>query len=276
MIGYSVHSIVILCASAWGRPQEKSKVLFRALEEAQGQGGCTDGLFWPEDQGCYTPGEQGPCPQGQVIDIVEGRPGCREQLTCQGDKVPFKGSCYQLASTGPCAQGEWLVLAGVEEGVASFQCQKRKCAEDEVYWAPSCSCLAPQTIRAKEVSPCGEGGQLLISPYGEGMCGCQKGWEVGFSHGFEGGNQGVCRRLEGNITTRGIFDNIPVNDSTAYRRATRLNCYVDEAGNCRRVWIKPRFQAEGVSKSAEDLIEWLESFEKPVEECSIEEASATA
>ena len=33
-----------------------------------------------------------------------------------------------------------------------------------------------------------------------------------------------------------IFENIPVNDETAFSRATLINCYVDEANNCRRIF----------------------------------------
>jgi hypothetical protein len=114
----------------------------------------------------------------------------------------------------------------------------------------------------------------MVGPYGEGLCGCHDGWVLGFEAGRPGGQQGVCRKetpreketrekaaREGVVSRRRrqIFDNLPVNDETAFSRATLLNCYVDEAGQCRQTWnlgLKKRIQFH------QTLLDWLASFEK--------------
>merc|ERR1739848_403934 len=46
-----------------------------------------------------------------------------------------------------------------------------------------------------------------------------------------------------------MFENIPVNDETAFSRATLLNCYVDEANNCRRIFtLGPQPARDGTRK----------------------------
>jgi len=106
----------------------------------------------------------------------------------------------------------------------------------------------------------------MVTPYGQGIC----------SYPAE--------EKQGNLKKR-IFENIPVNDETAFSRATLLNCYVDEANNCRRIFTlgpqpaqnQARFaapntlveSADTTVASADSLIEWLATFEKPEEgECS--------
>jgi len=113
----------------------------------------------------------------------------------------------------------------------------------------------------------------MVTPYGQGIC----------SYPAE--------EKQGNLKKR-IFENIPVNDETAFSRATLLNCYVDEANNCRRIFTlgpqpaqnQARFaapdtlvessdttveSADTTTASADSLIEWLATFEKPEEgKCS--------
>merc|ERR1712088_1273300 len=104
-------------------------------------------------------------------------------------------------------------------------------------------------------------GKVVVSPYGQGIC----------SYPAD----------QGKIGNR-IFENIPVNDETAFSRATLLNCYVDEANNCRRIFTlgpqPPRNQARfgaadtliDTADTADTLIEWLATFEKPEGDCSAE------
>ena len=290
-----VTGLLLLLAGALGAPQERV-VFLSAGGKGAGVGSCKrQEIFWAEDGKCYTPGQKGPCGEGKVVGIVRGKPGCRDgkergeegrdvQEKCTGDKVSYEGGCWQLASTGPCGPGQWLVLEGVEEGEVLLQCRERRCGQQEVWWPGTCSCLA-RDEKTRSGGVCGEGGEVMVTPYGEGVCGCKEGWEVGVDHGSSGGQQGVCRSSpdwHSGIETRGIFDNIPVNDETAFSRATRLNCYVDDAGNCRRSWELapknvPRF-ANTPSKdessklsTAQDLIEWLTTFEKQelVEDCPV-------
>ena len=89
----------------------------------------------------------------------------------------------------------------------------------------------------------------MVNPYGEGIC----------SYPAE---------ERGKLGTR-IFENIPVNDETAFSRATLLNCYVDEANNCRRIFTLGPQPARNQARfrAADTLIEWLAKFEKSESDC---------
>ena len=249
----------LLVSSAVGLPQ---KVVFQQLGREGSEEGCPGRHLVRTNGECFTVGEQGPCDLGEVLDRTGGcvetevsttttaRTIATNELGCPGDQVPFEGGCHQLASTGPCQPGHWLLLVEVKEGQVVAECQERKCVEEtEVWWQPSCSCLGNATARTAGLNPCGEEGEVMVNPYGQGIC----------SYPEE----------QGNFKTR-IFENIPVNDETAFSRATLLNCYVDEANNCRRIFTlgpqparnQPRFG------SADSLIEWLEKFEKQEGDCS--------
>merc|ERR1712088_82789 len=260
--------LALLVSHAVGLPQ---KVVFRPLGREGSEEGC-DGRHEVRTNGdCYTVGEQGPCEEGELLDMTGGCVKTQvtntattttnptvaaNELGCPGDQIPFEGGCHQLASTGPCQPGHWLLLVEVKEGQVVAECQERKCQEEtEVWWQPSCSCLGNATLRTS-LNPCeAEEGQLVVNPYGEGICSYPE-------------------EEQGRIKNR-IFENIPVNDETAFSRATLLNCYVDEANNCRRIFTlgpqparnQARFRAADTS---ETLIEWLAKFEKPEGDCSAE------
>merc|ERR1712083_498497 len=205
--------LALLVSQAVSLPQ---KVVYRDLGREGSEEGCPrrDMVHWTNGE-CFTVGEQGPCGEGGLLDRTGGCVQKTNHLGCYGDKIPFEGSCHQLASTGPCQPGHWLLLVEVKDGQVVAECQERKCEEtSEVWWQPSCSCLGNATVRTG-VNPCGEEGQVVVSPYGQGIC----------SYPAD----------QGKIGTR-IFENIPVNDETAFSRATLLNCYVDEANNCRRIF----------------------------------------
>merc|ERR1712183_608688 len=89
----------------------------------------------------------------------------------------------------------------------------------------------------------------MVNPYGEGIC----------SYPAE---------EQGKIGNR-IFENIPVNDETAFSRATLLNCYVDGANNCRRIFTLGPQPAQNQARQvfANSLIEWLATFEKQDGDC---------
>merc|ERR1712209_402771 len=106
------------------------------------------------------------------------------ELGCAGDQISFEGGCYQLATTGPCQPGHWLLLVevvdkqNVDKQVVDKQevdkqevaeCKLRKCPEEEVWWTKTCSCLGRASVRSS--NPCGENGELMVSPYGDGICG---------------------------------------------------------------------------------------------------------
>merc|ERR1712038_868429 len=250
--------LALLVSQAVSLPQ---KVIFRQLGREGSEDGCPrrDMVHWANGE-CFTVGEQGPCEEGQLLDRTGGCAQKPNHLGCLGDEISFEGSCHQLASTGPCQPGHWLLLVEVKDGQVVAECQERKCEEtSEVWWQPSCSCLGNATVRTG-VNPCGEEGQVVLSPYGQGIC----------SYPAD----------QGKIGNR-IFENIPVNDETAFSRATLLNCYVDEANNCRRIFtLGPQPARDQTRKgfqisredsqstpSATSLIDWLGKFEKQDGDC---------
>ena len=268
--------LALLVSHAVGLPQ---KVVFRPLGREGSEEGC-DGRHEVRTNGdCYTVGEQGPCEEGELLDMTGGCVKTQvtntattttnptiaaNELGCPGDQIPFEGGCHQLASTGPCQPGHWLLLVEVKDGQVVAECQERKCKEEtEVWWQPSCSCIGNATVRTG-LNPCGDDGQLMVSPYGKGVC----------SYPEEQDSE------QSNFKTR-IFENIPVNDETAFSRATLLNCYVDEANNCRRIFTLGPQPAQNQARQgfqitledspstnpADTLIEWLEKFEKEDGDC---------
>merc|ERR1712203_1279346 len=258
--------LALLVSQAVGLPQ---KVVFGREGSEEG---CQGRHQVRANGECFTVGEQGPCEGGEVLDRTSGcvenevttttttptttTPTTTEttiatnELGCPGDKIPFEGGCHQLASTGPRQPGHWLLLVEVKEGQVVADCQQRKCQEEtEVWWQPSCSCLGNATLRTS-LNPCeAEGGQLMVNPYGEGIC-------------------NFPAEEKGNLKNR-IFENIPVNDETAFSRATLLNCYVDEANNCRRIFTLGPQPARNQARfrAADSLIEWLAKFEKSEGDC---------
>ena len=245
------------------------------------------------------------------------------ELGCSGDQIPFEGGCYQLATTGPCQPGHWLLLVEVvdkeevdkeevdkqEVDKQEFdkqevdkqdidkqvvaECKPRKCPEEEVWWTKTCSCLGRASVRSS--NPCGENGELMVSPYGDGICSQP---DVSDADNLSAESQTVENQdggaEKGSNLKKRIFENIPVNCETCFSRATLLNCYVDEANNCRRIFTLgpqpgPQNQArrgfqlsaeESPSTNVEDssstnpaasLIEWLGSFEKQEADCPVVE-----
>ena len=260
--------LALLVSQAVGLPQ---KVVFQLGREGSEEG-CPGRHQVRANGECFTVGEQGPCELGKVLDRSGGcvknevtstttntatptttaTTIATNELGCRGDQIPFEGGCHQLASTGPCQAGHWLLLVEVKEGQVVAEGQERKCQEETQVWGqPSCSCLGNATLRTS-LNPCEvEEGQLMVNPYGEGIC-------------------NYPAKEQGNLKTR-IFENIPVNDETAFSRATLLNCYVDEGNNCRRIFtLGPQPARDGLRKgfgTANTLIEWLAKFEKPEGDC---------
>jgi len=156
------------------------------------------------------------------------------------------GECYQFASTGPCEDHQWFVLDSIVDGKPVAKCQDRRCEEGSVWSSNSCSCASLQledqnaTVKTGIESHCKEGEQLVVSPYGVGVC-----------------------AVNNNLNNR-IFELL--KDGT-----TSINCYVDENGKCRKsIQLRGRMDNEDEDFAEEDpftsLIQWLEQFEKPSEE----------
>merc|ERR1711936_1043374 len=314
----------LLVTCAVGLPQ---KVVFRELGREGSEEGCPrrDMIHWSDGQ-CFTVGEQGPCGEGELLDRTGGcvtttttrstttttttkttnintiedvsNGTSTNELGCSGDQIPFEGGCYQLATTGPCQPGHWLLLIEVvdkqdvdkqevDKQVVA-ECKPRKCPEEEVWWTKTCSCLGRASVRSS--NPCGENGELMVSPYGDGICSQP---DVGDADNISAESQtvenqdGVAEKGS-NFRTR-IFENIPVNCETCFSRATLLNCYVDEANNCRRIFtLGPQPARDGTRKgfqisredsqstpSATSLIDWLGKFEKQDGDCPASEEDDT-
>merc|ERR1712038_1893932 len=310
--------LALLVNCAVGLPQ---KVVFRELGREGSEEGCPrrDMIHWSDGQ-CFTVGEQGPCGEGELLDRTGGcvtttttrtttttttnintiedvsNGTSTNELGCSGDQIPFEDGCYQLATTGPCQPGHWLLLVEVvDKQVVDKQvvaeCKPRKCPEEEVWWTKTCSCLGRASVRSS--NPCGENGELMVSPYGDGICSQP---DVGDTDIRTTENQAAkpqdSSADKGSRLKNRIFENIPVNCETCFSRATLLNCYVDEANNCRRIFtLGPQpgsqnqarrgFQLsveESSSTSVEDskstspatsLIEWLGSFERQEADCPV-------
>merc|ERR1712038_170280 len=269
--------LALLVSQAVSLPQ---KVVYRDLGREGSEDGCPrrDMVHWTNGE-CFTVGEQGPCGWGELLDRTGG---CVQK--CLGDEIPFEGSCHQLASTGPCQPGHWLLLGEVKDGQVVAECQERKCEEtSEVWWQPSCSCLGNATVRTG-VNPCGEEGKVVVSPYGQGICSYPA--DTVSQQQFQPRVQ--VTQDQGKIGNR-IFENIPVNDETAFSRATLLNCYVDEANNCRRIFtLGPQPARDQTRKgfqisredsqstpSATSLIDWLGKFEKQDGDCPASDEDET-
>merc|ERR1712156_290502 len=284
-------ALLVTCAA--GLPQ---KVVFRELGREGSEEGCPrrDMIHWRDGQ-CFTVGEQGPCGEGELLDRTGG--------------CVIATNTRTAATTAPCQPGHWLLLVevvdkqNVDKQVVDKQvvaeCKPRKCPEEEVWWTMTCSCLGRASVRSS--NPCGENGELMVSPYGDGICSQP---DVGGTDIRTADNQTAepkdSNADKGSRLKNRIFENIPVNCETCFSRATLLNCYVDEANNCRRIFTLgpqpgPQNQArrgfqlsveESSSTSVEDskstsvedssstspatsLIEWLGSFEKQVADCPV-------
>jgi len=90
---------------------------------------------------------------------------------------PKDGQCYDLLSAGPCSRGEWLVLEadGRDDRVV---CKTRTCPCDSVH-PEYCEvevrdgdCQCKVAMAAAQDGLCDVGEQLLLDPYGFGVCGC--------------------------------------------------------------------------------------------------------
>jgi len=221
--------------------------------------------------------------------------------SCEGDMLPWlDGHCYQLASTGPCEDGSWLVLDAVLEGEPIIKCRSKKCNKG-IWWQKTCSCIQETALFKaqnitnipKNISPCEKNELVLLSPYGDGICGC-KDQHMRYSDGncYEVGKQGPCTDKEvfsvvdgvtscvepANVAKR-IFDLIPDNEDPSSRSgldltiASRHNCHVDEQGKCRktlnlrsRLYIVSSEEDESPD-NVQDLIRWFGTFEKQPDTC---------
>ena len=183
--------------------------------------------------------------------------------SCEAEwKVSVNGSCYDLLEQGPCVDGDWLVWTG-DQGA---QCLARPCDQTSVWWPHLCDCVAEAGTRYTDQDICGDNETLVWSPYGEGVCACQEGYETDGEGGpcYQLGGVGPCDdgqvwdlvpdtevgQCQPNVTVR-VFDTIP---TTAELRSAQLTrCSADENGKCRKS-LKLR------NRIGLEFAEWLDTF----------------
>jgi len=108
-------------------------------------------------------------PQPDSVPPSAGACLAKEQVWWPDDR-----QCYHLLSQGPCGAREWLVLDREDRVV----CRHRVCPCDqdrpelcEVY-VPDHPCQCIVSLAAAQDGVCDPGEQLLVTPYGDGVCGC--------------------------------------------------------------------------------------------------------
>ena len=178
----------------------------------------------------------------------------------------MNGTCYSLLEQGPCAAGDWLVWTGTRG-----QCLPRQCDNSSVWWPELCDCVGDIGTRYMVQDICEDNETLVWSPYGEGVCACQDGFEADGEVGgqcYELGGLGPCdvgqvwgldpdtgvgQCQPDDLKDRLLVDLIP---TTAELRSAQLTrCSADENGKCRKsLKLRNRFGDGEVS-----FVEWLSS-----------------
>merc|ERR1719273_1594536 len=94
---------------------------------------------------------------------------------------PADGRCYSLLARGPCQADEWLGLDTSDSVVCrrrSSPCDRPDLCEVELPELPEVDgggaggCRCRVSLAAAQEGLCDRGEQLLVSPYGKGVCGC--------------------------------------------------------------------------------------------------------
>lgn len=96
---------------------------------------------------------------------------------------PADSQCYTLLHKGPCRDDEWLVLEEDGNGGVEIVCRERICpckGKDpqlcEVWYDEDDACRENKcrvALAAEQQGICEEGEQLLVNPFGMGVCGCR-------------------------------------------------------------------------------------------------------
>ncbi len=95
---------------------------------------------------------------------------------------PPDGRCHQLLQRGPCNDTEWLVLVEDFPGSVAIKCRSRRCPcspeEPQLceVWhegGGECADRCVVALAAEQEMLCRKGEQLLLSPFGVGVCGCR-------------------------------------------------------------------------------------------------------
>eukprot|EP00088_Acartia_fossae_P001743 TRINITY_DN10691_c0_g1_i2.p1 TRINITY_DN10691_c0_g1~~TRINITY_DN10691_c0_g1_i2.p1 ORF type:complete len:624 (+),score=91.89 TRINITY_DN10691_c0_g1_i2:245-1873(+) len=152
--------------------------------------------------------------------------------------------------------------------------------DNQVFYPTACQCVdIYNNISSGRYSPaevCGPHFRFTWNPYGEGVCTC----ENGYLHDEESdacfllGTQGPCE--EGTIWSvkNGLPICEPVGNKLSIRvldlipqdvtKARIVKCYMDKKGRCRKTL------GLNVNRFGEtEFLEWINSFEHPKENCSI-------
>ena len=234
-------------------------------------------VHWPEDGGCHVLGERGPCPAGQTLQLIEGRPGCGpgEGGEChQSGQVSVDGECHDLLSQGPCGPGLWVVL---DLPQLAGRCEAVPCAGGSVWRGEECRCVGEEEV----AQVCGQHKDLVWSPTGDGVCVCRDGYHAdhtGLCH--EINSRGPCQEGELWLLDTSQDEALCVQDGDSVRLFEQISsktskassataqahgCFVDENGRCRKTLnIRNRF---GDTKGGEGFLDWLRGFPERSSDC---------
>jgi len=181
--------------------------------------------------------------------------------TCKGDELIWHdGQCYQAASTGPCIENEWLLLQNIIENRPVLRCKSRRCSENEVWINCTCVDISQKLARLDLLgSVCGEGNgwDILISPYGQGICSCKTPIQDG----------GICpSKVQDLDLSRIDFINTRkselVEEEQQETVATRQNCQLRD-NNCQKGSIPSIHTVDKDEESLQNIIDWLNNFPSP-------------
>ncbi len=109
----------------------------------------------------------------------------REEECLKDEQIywPESRRCYSLLQQGPCRRNFWLVLNQLSSTRVEIACRRRPCPCEadnptlcEVLFDDD-NCRGGKRCRvslaAEQDGICPRGEQLLVSPFGEGICGCR-------------------------------------------------------------------------------------------------------
>ena len=132
-------------------------------------------------------------PRTSVLPRINGSMSFNEENCLKSSRVfwPHDNQCHPLLQRGPCGDDEWLII---NEGRflnddITISCKKRPCPcrKSDSYL---CEVLVPKKViecgiekeqkschvamAAEQDGICDKGEQIIVTPFGDGICGCRK------------------------------------------------------------------------------------------------------
>ena len=110
----------------------------------------SDRIYWPYDDQCYTLLQQGPCLDDEWLSLIEGSNLSNNDITILCQKRPC-----------PCRKTD-PQLCEVQITKKVFDCGRER-EEKTCHVA----------LAAEQDGICDEGEQIIVTPFGDGICGCR-------------------------------------------------------------------------------------------------------